>query len=303
MSEQQFAPLDLNEFAEICHNAHIAFCLDKFPSSEPALEHFYIEHPNRRAAVQAAQPEAVGEWKRVPIEPTKEMVRAFQDQMLREFGMKTTAGYHARVYAAMLASAPTPEPMSAPTAEADGEPTEADWADFGAWAERDKGAMGMLEKLIDVWDDGQLPHEHRCYVDGAWSELIAEARSLLAAAPTEAKPAQQDAVDAEAVALSPEQEEWVMDLAQKHNLGRRVGQIGTLQGVSPDVFYTDASYRTQELFDFAAELLASSELNADQRRALVGNWFAEDWAVHQALGLLDDYDTERAAISAKKVGA
>lgn len=234
MSEQQFAPLDLNEFAEICHNAHIAFCLDKFPSSEPALEHFYIEHPNRRAAVQAAQPEAVGEWKRVPIEPTKEMVRAFQDQMLREFGMKTTAGYHARVYAAMLASAPTPEPMSAPT---------------------------------------------------------------------EAKPAQQDAVDAEAVALSPEQEEWVMDLAQKHNLGRRVGQIGTLQGVSPDVFYTDASYRTQELFDFAAELLASSELNADQRRALVGNWFAEDWAVHQALGLLDDYDTERAAISAKKGGA
>lgn len=57
MNQQQFEPLDLNEFAEICHNAHIAFCLDKFPSEERALEHFYIEHLNARAAAQAAQPE------------------------------------------------------------------------------------------------------------------------------------------------------------------------------------------------------------------------------------------------------
>jgi hypothetical protein len=68
------------------------------------------------------------------------------------------------------------------------EPTENDWADFGAWTERDKGARDMLEKLIDVWDDGQSPHEHRCYVDGAWTELIAEARSLLAASAAQPRP-------------------------------------------------------------------------------------------------------------------
>ncbi|MDO9131998.1 hypothetical protein [Hydrogenophaga sp.] len=61
------------------------------------------------------------------------------------------------------------------------QPNDADWSAFGAWVERDKGAAEMLEKLIDVWDDGQLPHEHRCYVDGAWAELIAEARSMLKA--------------------------------------------------------------------------------------------------------------------------
>ena len=42
----------------------------------------------------------------VPVEPTPEMMRAFQDRMVREFGIKTTAGYHGRVYAAMLAAAP-----------------------------------------------------------------------------------------------------------------------------------------------------------------------------------------------------
>lgn len=41
----------------------------------------------------------------VPVEPTQKMVKAFQDQMLREFGMRTTAGYHGRVYRAMLAAA------------------------------------------------------------------------------------------------------------------------------------------------------------------------------------------------------
>jgi hypothetical protein len=160
------------------------------------------------------------------------------------------------------------------------------------------GEHEALAERIREAHDMSLDGEHR-----ECRTMLLIIANALAAAPTEAKPA-QDAVDAEAEAgaLSPEQEEWVMDLAQKHNLGRRVGQIGTLQGVAPDVFYTDASYRTQELFDFAAELLASSELNADQRRALVGNWFAEDWAIHQALGLLDDYNTERAAISAKKGG-
>lgn len=59
--------------------------------------------------------------------------------------------------------------------------------------------------------------------------------------------------------LTPDQEEWVMDLAEKHNLGRRVSQIGTMRGVAPDVFYTDASYRTHELFSFAAELLSTKE--------------------------------------------
>lgn len=78
------------------------------------------------------------------------------------------------------------------------------------------------------------------------------------------KRAATDAHDAQAAQpspdpLTPEQEEWVMDLAEKHNLGRRVSQIGTMRGGAPDVFYTDASYRTGELFSFAAELLSTKE--------------------------------------------
>lgn len=43
-------PLDLNQFAEVCHDAHIDFCLDKFPSEERALEHHYIGLLNRMHA-------------------------------------------------------------------------------------------------------------------------------------------------------------------------------------------------------------------------------------------------------------
>ena len=71
------------------------------------------------------------------------------------------------------------------------------------------------------------------------------------------KPVQAEAPSNDADPLTPEQEEWVMDLAEKHNLGRRIGQIAAMRGKYPDVFYTDASYRTHELFCFAAELLAT----------------------------------------------
>lgn len=71
--------------------------------------------------------------------------------------------------------------------------------------------------------------------------------------------AEQAEAPSDADPLTPEQEEWVMDLAEKHNLGRRVPQIGAMRGVAPDVFYTDASYRTHELFCFAAELLSTKE--------------------------------------------
>ena len=54
----------------------------------------------------AAQPAAPEGWKLVPVEPTHGMVKAFQDAMSLEFGMRTTAGYHARVYSAMLTAAP-----------------------------------------------------------------------------------------------------------------------------------------------------------------------------------------------------
>lgn len=73
-----------------------------------------------------------------------------------------------------------------------------------------------------------------------------------------ASPEQAEA-PSDADPLTPEQEEWVMDLAERHNLGRRVPQIGAMRGVAPDVFYTDASYRTHELFCFAAELLSTKE--------------------------------------------
>ena len=75
----------------------------------------------------------------------------------------------------------------------------------------------------------------------------------------EANKAEQAEAPSDADPLTPEQEEWVMDLAEKHNLGRRVPQIGAMRGVAPDVFYTDASYRTHELFCFAAELLSTKE--------------------------------------------
>jgi hypothetical protein len=54
----------------------------------------------------AAQPAVPEGWKLVPVEPTHGMVKAFQDAMSLEFGMRTTAGYHARVYSAMLTAAP-----------------------------------------------------------------------------------------------------------------------------------------------------------------------------------------------------
>lgn len=81
-----------------------------------------------------------------------------------------------------------------------------------------------------------------------------------AAAPSPDGKAEQAEAPSDADPLTPEQEEWVMDLAEKHNLGRRVPQIGAMRGVAPDVFYTDASYRTHELFCFAAALLSTKEL-------------------------------------------
>lgn len=84
-------------------------------------------------------------------------------------------------------------------------------------------------------------------------------RNMLAAAPSPDGKAEQAEAPSDADPLTPEQEEWVMDLAEKHNLGRRVPQIGAMRGVAPDVFYTDASYRTHELFCFAAELLSTKE--------------------------------------------
>lgn len=54
-------------------------------------------------ASQQAAPEGM---RLVPVEPTPEMLKAFQEGMVKEFGMRTTAGYHGRIYRAMLAAAP-----------------------------------------------------------------------------------------------------------------------------------------------------------------------------------------------------
>jgi len=51
----------------------------------------------------------------VPREATEAMVGAFQEGMVREFGMQTTKGYHRRIYAAMTAASPY-----APKENADG---------------------------------------------------------------------------------------------------------------------------------------------------------------------------------------
>lgn len=45
----------------------------------------------------------------VPVEPTDAMLAAFQQGMLREFGWKTTSGYHSRIYAAMIKAALDPD--------------------------------------------------------------------------------------------------------------------------------------------------------------------------------------------------
>jgi hypothetical protein len=65
-----------------------------------------IESERNFTTPPAAQPAVPEGWKLVPVEPTHGMVKAFQDAMSLEFGMRTTAGYHARVYSAMLATAP-----------------------------------------------------------------------------------------------------------------------------------------------------------------------------------------------------
>lgn len=72
-----------------------------------------IEAWNRRAAVQAAQPEAVG-WKLVPIEPTVEMAQALidykgDDEM--HWPSNVSPNFALAAYRIMLASAPI-EPMS-----------------------------------------------------------------------------------------------------------------------------------------------------------------------------------------------
>jgi hypothetical protein len=71
----------------------------------------YHDLPEKVRALKQAPPAAVAAgYALVPVEPTREIVKAFQDQMLREFGMRTTAGYHGRVYRAMLAAAREGEP-------------------------------------------------------------------------------------------------------------------------------------------------------------------------------------------------
>lgn len=40
----------------------------------------------------------------MPVEPTEAMLAAFQHGMSREFGITTTAGYHGRIYRAMIAA-------------------------------------------------------------------------------------------------------------------------------------------------------------------------------------------------------
>lgn len=69
-----------------------------------------------RAAVEAAQPEAVG-WKRVPVEPTEAMLKAGVDAFQHAYSEADILSDWRACFKAMLASAPTPEPMRAPTAE------------------------------------------------------------------------------------------------------------------------------------------------------------------------------------------
>ena len=109
-------------------------------------------------------------------------------------------------------------------------------------------------------------HASTSYYDGTDGASIRQsARNVLKridealAAPVAQPVTEQEEAPSDADPLTPEQEEWVMDLAERHNLGRRVPQIGAMRGVAPDVFYTDASYRTHELFCFAAELLSTKE--------------------------------------------
>lgn len=97
----------------------------KIPADEPV---FLLR------AQDALACQAVG-WKLVPIEPTQEMIDAGCEVAAREIALAdnrkrfetaavplhsdfSTAGQELQIrYRAMLASAPTPEPMSAPTAE------------------------------------------------------------------------------------------------------------------------------------------------------------------------------------------
>lgn len=111
-------------------------------------------------------------WVRVPVEPTLAMLDAFQDRMLQEFGMRTTAGYHARVYAAMLAAAP-----AAPAAPA-ADPDKAAW-----WAL----VMGAAASIEDAANCLRDPVAWR-QAEGAAAHYRAAAQKLYAgAAPAQSR--------------------------------------------------------------------------------------------------------------------
>lgn len=114
--------------------------------------------------------------------------------------------------------------------------------------------IAMIRRAVDA---GQAPP----LTLWEYTQLAFLAEKQITAAQPSPEPSKPEQAEApgDSDPLTPEQEEWVMDLAEKHNLGRRVSQIGTMRGVAPDVFYTDASYRTGELFSFAAELLSTKE--------------------------------------------
>lgn len=64
-------------------------------------------------------------------------------------------------------------------------------------------------------------------------------------------------------------DEQIIDLAVKHNLGRKLRPLGPHDTGS--VFYTDASYRTSELFQFA-DAIESATLAALAQQAQPVAW-------------------------------
>lgn len=79
--------------------------IDRVPHLVNDVMRLVDARSDRRA--KAPHPSLPG-WRLVPEEATEEMIAAFNNQMMREFGIDASAGYYKRIWGAMLAASPSP---------------------------------------------------------------------------------------------------------------------------------------------------------------------------------------------------
>jgi hypothetical protein len=126
-----------------------------------ALAGYLSEHVAAIAAGGAQEP--VAQWQSRPLKSNHEWIN------LDEADAKRIAERHSDIYEVRaLYAAPLPR--------------------VAATVQDERTAFKLLAALLDILDDEQNnAPEHRCYVEGAWTDTIADARALLAASNGEQK--------------------------------------------------------------------------------------------------------------------